>query len=102
MNDVFYHLRVPQQPSILRLTRVLSLPFNESLIKGRHSFGYFSVAVDRKVTCCRSATDAFDFDFAIKQKKYSLFFLATTNRLKHRCPHHNRTTYNRRPLRHFR
>ena len=32
-------------------------------LTGRHSFGYFSIAVDRKVTCCRSTTDAFDFDF---------------------------------------
>ena len=31
-------------------------------LTGRHSFGYFSVAVDRKVTCCRSTTDTLGYN----------------------------------------
>ena len=63
MNDAFYHSRVPQQLSILRMTRH-PYAFYKGLVNGRLSFGYFSVAVDRKVTCCRSATDAVDFDLS--------------------------------------
>ena len=44
--------------------------FMRTWLTGRHSFAYFSIAADRKVSSCRSTTDAFDFDFHLVFKSY--------------------------------
>ncbi|MDH5394280.1 MAG: hypothetical protein OEY11_13925 [Gammaproteobacteria bacterium] len=50
----------------IALTRAFACFFMRTWLTGRHSFAYFSVAVDRKVSCCRSTTDAFAFNIDIK------------------------------------
>lgn len=46
----------------LRSDEGIHMFFMRTWLTGRHSFAYFSIAADRKVSSCRSTTDAFDFD----------------------------------------